>query len=328
VKLIVISTAVCLLMVGVLAWCIIVPQAQTHVPEPVPTIPASQPAESTPDHAQPQSPARVGTKVAAAEPVVHWATDPAALDAQHRLERAQQALSENPLHEQALRDKATALADLRQWSPLADTLKRLIELNPHDVGLRYERATVLIQLRQWLDALAELKLVVTQRPEDSRAWFNLAAAHQAIGHLAAARQAWDRVIALSPDTEAHARRGEVLLDLHEWASAAADFEAVLTQQPRAPDATLNLALALAKLDRGAEAQARLLESLAEHPLNVPTLNRLAELAEARCAVAGQTACDEAAQWCRRSLAIDPQQPEVQKLLDATQGPRPPTEPRP
>ncbi len=316
-KLIAIFAAVCLLLLGVLAWYALAPRPQEQPAAPAPTAPSPQPHDPAPDTPQPELAPTVATRTSTTHPTVHWATDPDLLDAQRRLERAQQILLDDPAHEQALRDKAAALADLRQWSPLADTLGRLIELNPRDAGLRYERATVLMQLRQWLDALAELKLVVASDPQNSRAWFNLATTHQELGHLADARQAWDRAIALSPSTEARARRGEVLLDLHAWADAEADFEAVLAEQPRAPDATLNLALALVMLGRPAEAQARLLECVDEHPLNVPILNRLAQLASARCAADNQPACDEAAQWCQRSLAIDPRQPEVQQLMDAT-----------
>jgi tetratricopeptide (TPR) repeat protein len=326
VKLIGTFIAACILMLGLLAWYIMVPRTQAPVSEPAATtraIPQPQP-ETVARVSSEEARATVATSAAPAEapttqPTVRWATDPSAQDAQRRLERAQQILSDDPFHPEALRDKAAALADLRQWSPLADTLKRLVELNPNDVRLRYERAIVLMQLRQWLDVIAELKSVVAAQPEHARAWFNLAVAHQAVGHLGDARQAWDRVIELSPSTEALARRGEVLLDLQEWALAAADFGGVLASQPRAPDATLNLALALSKLGRDEEARARLIESLEEHPRHVPLLNRLAQLAYARCESApdgNRTACDEAAEWCRRSLAIDGQQPEMQALLDA------------
>lgn len=254
------------------------------------------------------------------QPAVSWANDPDTQDAWRRLERAQQVLREDPYHALALRDKAAAAAALRLWPELAGALARLVELNPDDVGLRFERATALIRLRQWLDAIAELKFVVEQQPGHGKAWFDLAVAHQALGHLADARQAWDRAIEIAPSAEALARRGEVLLDLRDWAPAADDFAAVVAHQPDAADAVLNWALALAKLGRPAEAHRRMLAFLDTHPKHVPTLNRLAELAYAACmggAVEDRTACEEAAEWCRRSLAVDPQQPDVRALLERT-----------
>jgi lipoprotein NlpI len=125
------------------------------------------------------------------------------------------------------------------------------------------------------------------------------------------------VIALRPDAEALARRGEILLDLQDYAAAAADFEAVLQNTPDADDAVLNLALALEHLGRVADAQRRLVDFVQQHPRHIPALNRLSRLASEQChaaAAAHATACAEAADWCRRSLAINPDQPEVQARL--------------
>lgn len=253
----------------------------------------------------------------AGQPSVAWPSDPALREARRRFERAQAALREDPYHARALRDKAAGAAELRLWPELAAALARLVELDPNDSALRFERAAALIHLRQWVDAIAELNVVVVRQPQHAKAWFDLAVAHQALGHLSDARRAWDRAIELAPSAEALARRGEVLLDLQEWGAAAADFEAVLQEQPGAADATLNLALALAKLGRPAEARRRLLTLLRDQPRHVPALNRLAELAYAACRDEGASAdvsCAEAAEWCRRSLAIDAKQPEVQALL--------------
>lgn len=300
---------------------------------------AALPSESTPDHgldsasiappaapspaagvAPPSEPgaAPAPDDVPPGQPSVAWPSDPALREAWRRFERAQAALREDPYHARALRDKAAAAAELRLWSELAAALARLVELAPNDSALRFERAAALIHLRQWVDAIAELNVVVAQQPQHAKGWFDLAVAHQALGHLSDARRAWDRAIELEPSAEALARRGEVLLDLQQWTEAAADFEAVLQEQPGAADATLNLALALAKLGRPEEARRRLLTLLEDQPRHVPALNRLAELAYAACrddGVSADVSCAEAAEWCRRSLAITPNQPEVQALLE-------------
>ena len=101
---------------------------------------------------------------------------------------------------------------------------------------------------------------------------------------------------------------------------------MLAEQPDAPDATLNLALALWRLGRDEEAHARLLTLLALHPQHVPALNRLAEMAWSACERGSATACDEVVKWCRRSLDCDPEQPAVQELLDSAAA-RTPRNPR-
>lgn len=242
--------------------------------------------------------------------------DPAVRAAQRRLEQARAALRAAPDSEAALRDIWAAAAELERWWEAAAALERLTELHPDDVALGFERGVVLLRLRRTVEAVPVLRAVVAARPDHARAWFNLAVAHQAAGHLGEARAAWDRALALAPSAEAHAQRGQVLLDLGEWAAAAADFEAVLAREPDAPDAVLNLALALARLGRADAARERLAAFVERHPRHVPALNRLAELAWAACEAAGTATggCPEAAAWCRRSLAVAADQPEVAALL--------------
>lgn len=286
--------------------------AEAQTPTAKPTL-EKHPAPSTPVGTVATAPTGSG----ATPSDVRWATDPTLKDALRRLEAARAALRDDPNHESALRDQLAALVELGQWRGAADTLARLLELHPDDLDLRFEQAANFMRLRQWLDAIGSLKPIVAQRPEHARAWFNLAAAHQAVGHLEEARRAWDKAIVLSPHPAAYAARGEVLLDLQEWAAAAADYETVLRSTPDAPDATVNLSLALWKLGRSEEARRRLLALLEQHPRHVPALLRLAEIARAayQAAPAGnQARQEEAAAWCRRALEIDPKQPAALALL--------------
>jgi len=250
---------------------------------------------------------------------VRWAGTQAERDAERRLQLARAALADDPRHPDALRDEAAALIQLQRWGEAAESLARLIEICPENNDLRFELATVLMRARRFSAAVAVLQELVARRPDERRAWFNLAVACQAVGRLSAARSAWDRTIALRPTAEAYARRGEVLLDLHEWAAAAADFQAVLAEQPDAVDAALNLATALARLERYGEARASLLAVVQKHPRHVPTLNRLAELAWLTGQVTSTTNadhCRETVEWCRRSLEVDPEQPAIRELLRA------------
>ena len=333
-RLLVAFGAVCLLMLGILAWHLINAQANLppvrtestsrQVQTPAQPAAVEQPAELPADEAnkatesQSAAPLAVVDTYPSSQATVRWAADPALKDAWRRLALARAALRDDPTHETALRDQLAALIALHGWEEALDTLVRLAALHPDDAGLRFEQATLLMQLQRFVDAMGPLKATLERDPQHARAWYDLAVAHQALGHLAEARAAWDRAIELAPSAAAAARRGEVLLDLHEWAAAAADFEAVLAQESDAPDATLNLALALWKLGRNDEARAYLLALLQAQPRNVPVLNRLAQMAWAECQAAPSDSrrCAEAADWSRQSLALDSQQTDMQKLLDA------------
>ncbi|MCK4343417.1 MAG: tetratricopeptide repeat protein [Phycisphaerae bacterium] len=277
--------------------------------------PTSQPSTQ----ASPDTGVITASETSSTQPAVRWPADPASEDALRRLSRARAALRDDPDHETALRDELAALVELGRWRETLPPLTRLRELRPDDIDLLFEQAAILLRLRRSVEAVGILNTVVAEQPEHARAWFNLAVAHQALGHLGDARYAWDRTIALEPSPAAYAQRGVVLLDLHDWAAAVADFEAVLQAEPHTADATVNLALALWKLGRTDEARARLVTLLERRPRYVPALNRLAEIAWEtwRTAPAGsETPRLEAVTWCRRSLEIDPNQPLVRTWLEA------------
>jgi tetratricopeptide (TPR) repeat protein len=296
--------------------------------DPAPADASARPPNAAPaQHAAPPDPAITApSQVTRDAPSgeIKWADATASgrADAERRLARAQTTLARDPDHSAALHDEYAALVALERWEQAALTINRLALLAPDVVDVRFEQAALAMRLKRWTEALLALRVVTEQRPDDARAWHNLAVAHQALGHLSDARQAWDRTLALAPaSTEARARRGEVLLDQHEWAAAAEDLQAVLQAEPDAADAAANLALAQANLGRPDEARQTLRAVLERHPQHVPAMNRLAELAwrAYREDPAGQrTQRDATLLWCRRSLHIDPKQPLIEALAKAAE----------
>ena len=260
---------------------------------------------------------------AASQPAVRWAADPERRRAEHRLAAAREALAVDPSNPAALRDRLAAARQLGHWAEARRMLARLAEAEPENTEIRFEYAVTLMRLSRWVDAVHTLRVVVAQQPDHGHGWYNLAVAHQALGHLAEARRAWDRAVELLPDNpDAYAQRGEVLLDLHEWSAAAADFEVALEREPEDIEAALNLSLALWKLGRLDEAQERVAGVIERHARHVPALNRMAELCWALYEMAPATnrAQREAAvAYWRRSLEIDSNQAEIEALLEAALG---------
>jgi len=277
---------------------------------------ASQP--SGPAGTPPSSQAGVSPAAPATQATVRWADDDERA-AKKRFAELRQILVADP-HNQAALQAALELARRLEWhNEACDLLGRLVRVRRDDPGLRFELATQLMRLERWLEAIPQLRFVVEAQPENERAWYNLAIAHQALGHLRDARATWNRVIQLMPaNPDAYAHRGEVLLDLRAWTQAAADFETSLGLNPGALDATMNLALALAKLGRADQARDRLLPLLDRHPVHVPLLNRLAEVTWTlyQSDSAGNHAlAKETVGYCSRSLAINDAQPEIKALHD-------------
>ncbi len=248
---------------------------------------------------------------------IHWVDDGARTRAQRRFAELRDLLAADPSNDGALR-QALRLARRLDWpNESCDLLGRLVLLNPDDIELRAALATELMRLERWIEALPHLRRVTRARPRDPQAWYNLAIAHQAAGHLTEALRAWTEVIELDPaSADAWARRGEVQLDLRRWSSAAADFEQALRLDADLVDAALNLALTRSRLGQYEQARAVLLPLLDRHPRNIFILNRLAQVAWSRTCDSPPDAAGarETARWCRRSLDIVAAQPEIRDLL--------------
>ena len=255
----------------------------------------------------------------ATQSTVRWASGDEQRRTRQRFIELRDMLADDP-HNQAVLEAALELARQLEWhNEACDLLARLVRLRTDDVAVRFELAVQLMRLERWLEAIPQLRFVVEQQPGDERAWYNLAIAHQALGHLRDARITWDRVLELMPENpDAYAHRGEVLLDLRAWKEAAADFATSLRLDPGSLDVTMNLALALAKLGQAGEARDRLLPLLNRHPVHVPLLNRLAELTwtlHQADSVANYALAAETLEYCTRSLTLNDDQPEIKALRD-------------
>ncbi len=290
------------------------PEDSENNPKPGVAPPEPVPPPTPTGGSVPLDPAREPTTRTA----VRWADDENNSAELRKLRAARAALADDPYRRVALHDEFEALRELGRWDEARITLARLIEFDPQDTDLRFAQACVLLRLSRWLHAIDALQAVVRAQPEHARAWYNLATAHQRLGRLREARHAWDRVVTLTPEApDAFAHRGEILLDLREWAAAAEDFRAALQRDPEAADVAINLARACRKLNRLGEAHASLLAVVTRNPRHVPALNSLAELAwEAYSAAteANEQHRRDAISWWRRSLAVDPQQPTIETLL--------------
>ena len=253
------------------------------------------------------------------ESTINWPAPDGQQQMKQQFRELREILVSEP-HNQTLMTAALDLAYRLEWpNEACDLLSRLLRENPEDPALRFDLATQQMRLERWLEAIANLKHVLEQQSENERTLYNLAIAHQSLGHLREARLTWDRVIELIPENpDAYAHRGEVYLDLHDWEKAAEDFKQALKLEPGALDTSMNLALALVKLGQVDQAHAALLPMVRDHPQNVPLLNRLAEITwklyqadpVMQRALAAQTQ-----KYCIRSLALVNDQLEIRELAE-------------
>ncbi len=331
----------CLLLAGVIVWRFLpagdtdsqpaaapAPTATLEMPEPSPApaaVPSdtAQPGDTVQQARLPAAPAPAPefavepTQVPPASAPVHWA-DTSVPAAERRLAAARATLAGDPEHPTALRDELAALRALDRWSEAAQTLARLMRLEPDELDWRLQHIEAVIRQGLWAQAIDPLVQFVERQPDNARAWLYLAAARQTLGHLSEAERSWTRVLELAPDLpSARARRGEVRLALHDWAGAAEDLELAVAADPGDAGTALYLAAALAGSGREQEARRCALSLLERQPQNVRALNYLAELAWQAYLRAPQTSPQEhdaALDWWRRSLALDPAQPAIRARI--------------
>lgn len=332
----------CLCLLGLAAWYVksvgttagprepspsAVVATEEREPSPAPRVDRVAPLGGSPEggDAAPAASAASAPSIAddesrAAPPMrstVRWAGENEQQRAKQRFIELRAMLADDPRNEAAL-EAALELARGLEWhNEACDLLSRLVRLRGDDADLRFEFAVQLMRLERWLEAIPQLRAVLEHQPDNARAWYNLAVAHQALGHLRDGRAAWSRVLELMPQNpDAYAHRGEILLDLRAWEEAAADFATSLHLDPGSLDATLNLSLALTKLGRSDEAHTRLLPLLERHPVHISLLNRLAEVTWTLYQAdptANQARAVETLEYCTRSLALNDNQPEIKAL---------------
>jgi tetratricopeptide (TPR) repeat protein len=280
-------------------------------PSTAPAVAAAQPAPpiTLPD---PPAPSPLASRPAIFQTPVRWAGEPDVRAAQRRLRLAEATLADDPEHPAALRDAVDACRTLGRWRDMTHYLHTLAGLSPEDRDLQFDYAAALLTLGRTVEALEPLREITAAQPDNARAWHNLAAAHQQLGHLSAAARAWTSVLDLEDSPAAHLHRGTVRLDLRDHAGAVQDFAAYLQAQPADHEARFNYALALQRSGQPDAAYVQLLRIVDANPQHLPTLRRLAELSmqQFKKSPADDTARAKAKLWCDRYLDLAPNDEEV------------------
>ena len=133
-----------------------------------------------------------------------------------------------------------------------------LQADPKDVTIRSALAALHFEQKQYDDAIAEYTRVIAERPADAAALNNLAWLYQQKGDLARARGLAEQAVAAAPRAPLIGDTlGWILLAQGESDKALAYLSAANLSAPKNPDIQYHLAVALNRLGRTADAQARL-----------------------------------------------------------------------
>jgi tetratricopeptide (TPR) repeat protein len=283
-------------------------------PNPPGSAPASRPIRRSP--ASTSAPASATTRIGDS---IHWATEPKDKAIADFL-AARDAWLADTGSASAFEDALKAAADMGWWGARIELLQRELELHAEDRDARAMLAGDLMRMSRWVEAIDPLKQLLSEREDDGRAWYNLATCHAALGHDSEALDCWQQAARFLPeDPDVAARCGQALLDANQNQRAVEILRPAHAADPGALDLAMNLALALERLEQYPEARTLLWDILEHDADNLPAMNRLARIDWALCLAdtgGGGAFWKDAVEWCKRSLSIDSDQPEVRGLLES------------
>jgi predicted Zn-dependent protease len=125
-----------------------------------------------------------------------------------------------------------------------DALQTVVAANPRERNGQLMLGLALLQSGQPAAALGHLQAAAEMLPASTRVWYGLGRAHEALGQLPVAKEAWDRLMALPPSLESHLHSAELHTVEHRWREAAVEWREALRLAPDKPAMRVGLAEAL------------------------------------------------------------------------------------
>lgn len=246
--------------------------------------------------------------------------------------------ADNPV---LLTGKAMALAGLDRHDDALPLFSSAAELEPDNPTAHFNLAVGLMRADERQQAARAFARVIRLQPGHVKALFNLAVLYQAAGRASDALEIWRRLTdgdptsqpagappdessrtlasKLSPSmlADAWSHRGELALRLGDPLEAEMCFLNVVRLEPRTAAAWCNVGIARAEQVRRSDALTALRIALQLDPNLVPALNQAAYLQADNFRDLGHAEYGQAVvEYCRRSLQINPHQPNMAELLRA------------
>lgn len=233
------------------------------------------------------------------------------------------ALAAKPGMSAAATNLAALQIDVLDDYPAAiQTLRRAVEINPGDAGLRFQLGTAYGRQGRAPDARAAYESAIEHAPQHADALNNLGVLHFQAWRNAEAEDCYRRALVAQPGhVHARANLGNLLLRLGRFDDAVSAFEGALALRPGMEEALNGLALVLNERGHLDRAETVLREAIALHPTSMRclanlgnVLQRLGRLDEARgfydCALALE---DHPALRIKRALMLSPVMASIESL---------------
>jgi tetratricopeptide (TPR) repeat protein len=217
----------------------------------------------------------------------------------------------------ALKDQADALTQNGQYEQAAEVYQQIVAKDPADRTSRFNLAVALGRLRRFSQAEEIYVRLLVEQPDFVQARYNLASLYQVEGKLAQACQEWQEVVQQVPKlASAHAALGAVLLDLGHGQEAVDAYAEASKLDDANPAIWRGLALASRVAGKLGSAAAAARKATQLDPKDAATWKLLGDaLLELHRASTEERLLLEAAHAWRRSLELDPNQPDLRRIVD-------------
>jgi predicted Zn-dependent protease len=155
--------------------------------------------------------------------------------------------------------------ELGDFSKAVESLERVIAANPNERNGRLMLGEALLGARHPDAALDHFHAAATMLPDNSRVWYGLGRAYEAVGNKDLAGQAWERLVSLPPSLESHLHAAELHEAAERWREAAKEWQQALHLAPEKRGVRLGLAWSLFRSRDYEPAMATLKPLLADGP---------------------------------------------------------------
>ena len=125
-----------------------------------------------------------------------------------------------------------------------ESLKIVVAANPRERNGRLMLGSALLQAGQPAAAVEHLEAAAEMLPASTRAWYGLGRAREMLGRMPAAKDAWERLMALPASFESHLHAAEVHSAEQRWREAAVEWREALRLAPEKPAIRVGLGEAL------------------------------------------------------------------------------------
>jgi tetratricopeptide (TPR) repeat protein len=174
------------------------------------------------------------------------------------VELLEKAVADQPSSDTLVRALSNLYARTGDPDRAETVLNARLKDDPKDVSIRSALALLDLEQKKDDEAIAEFTRVVAESPADTNALNNLAWLYQQNGDLTRARTLAEQAVAVAPPSPGiDDTLGWILLAQGEADQALAYLSAANRSAPKDPDIQYHLAVALDRLGRTADAQAKL-----------------------------------------------------------------------